>query len=101
METVEDMLKLIKDTVMVSKRGKVVESQIPEDMDSLGIYVMLTEEARRHRVCRIDLGDDSAKLKIVAPGGGGGGVKVAPPAQGKPASPVVMMTPQVQQNLIA
>jgi len=72
-ETVQEMLDMVKDTVVTSGRGKVVESLLPDDMESNGIFAMLTEEARRDRERRVDCGDDSARLKLVqtqiSPGG--------------------------------
>jgi len=76
-ETVPQIVELVKDTVIVTRRGKVVEPQLPEDMESIGVFVMLTEEARRHRVCRVDLGDESAKLKIQIQAVGLGAVPAA------------------------
>jgi len=68
-ETVKELLELIRDTVVVNRKNQVVEPQLPDDMESLGIFIMLTEEARRDRNRRIDLGDDSAKLKLTQPQG--------------------------------
>lgn len=66
-ETMHDLIDLIRDTAVVSRKVKVVETQLPDDLESLGIFVMLTEEARRDRLRRVDLGDESAKLKLHQP----------------------------------
>merc|ERR1740121_3406389 len=68
-ETVKELLGLIRDTVVVNRKNQVVEPQLPDDMESFGIFVMFTEEARRDRNRRIDLGDDSAKLRLTQPQG--------------------------------
>eukprot|EP00449_Zooxanthella_nutricula_P026642 CAMPEP_0198529256 /NCGR_PEP_ID=MMETSP1462-20131121/25646_1 /TAXON_ID=1333877 /ORGANISM="Brandtodinium nutriculum, Strain RCC3387" /LENGTH=808 /DNA_ID=CAMNT_0044259097 /DNA_START=1 /DNA_END=2423 /DNA_ORIENTATION=+ len=63
-ETVQELLDLLRDTVVVTRKGKVVEPQLPDDMESYGVFIMLTEECRRDRVRRVDSGDDSARLKL-------------------------------------
>jgi len=62
-DTIAELLELVRDTVVATK-GKVVEAQLPDDMESVGIFVMLTEEMRRDRTRRVDLGDESARLKL-------------------------------------
>ncbi|CAK0824489.1 unnamed protein product [Prorocentrum cordatum] len=73
--TVAQLLEMCRDTIEVRK-NKVVASLVPDDLDSLGVFVMLTEESRRDRVLRIDCGDESARLKFAAP------VPSAPPLPG-------------------
>merc|ERR1719235_504984 len=63
-DTLKDLLDLIKDTLVVNPKNMVIEPQLPAEMESLGLYVMLTEEARRDRQRRIDLGDKSAALNV-------------------------------------
>jgi len=58
----KSLLALVRDTVVINSKTQAVESQLPGDMASLAIFVMLTEEARRDRQQRIDLGDASARL---------------------------------------
>jgi len=65
-ETVEDLIALVNDTV-IQNRSKVVESQVTDDLETNEIFVKLTEEARRDRQRRIDAGDDSAVLKFLRP----------------------------------
>jgi len=80
-DTVRQLLDLIRDTVVCSRSGNVVEPQLPDELESLGIFVMLTEEARRDRDRRLNLGDDSAQLNIQQPSlsalGGGPSASVA------------------------
>eukprot|EP00928_Gymnodinium_smaydae_P034793 TRINITY_DN24583_c0_g3_i1.p1 TRINITY_DN24583_c0_g3~~TRINITY_DN24583_c0_g3_i1.p1 ORF type:complete len:909 (+),score=191.46 TRINITY_DN24583_c0_g3_i1:113-2728(+) len=66
-DTMRELIALIRDTVVVAKNN-VVEPQLPVDLESNGIYVMLTEEARRDRNRRLDLGDESARLRLLQPG---------------------------------
>merc|ERR1712066_1072633 len=51
------------DTVFVSEK-EVLESQLDDEMESLQIFIKLTEEDRRERNLRLDMGDEAAKLKI-------------------------------------
>jgi len=66
-ETVQEMLEHIRDTVVLGTKDQVLEAQIPESIESMGIFAMLTEECRRDRTRRIELGDESAKLKLATP----------------------------------
>lgn len=66
-ESMKELLGLVRDTVVVNRKNQVVEPQLPEEMESLGILAMLTEEARRDRTRRVDLGDESARLKLSQP----------------------------------
>jgi len=63
-ESTEDLVELIRDTVIVSKSIKVIESQLTDDLESNEVFVKLTEESRRDRQRRIDAGDDAAQLKF-------------------------------------
>eukprot|EP00419_Tripos_fusus_P022968 CAMPEP_0172718730 /NCGR_PEP_ID=MMETSP1074-20121228/75096_1 /TAXON_ID=2916 /ORGANISM="Ceratium fusus, Strain PA161109" /LENGTH=937 /DNA_ID=CAMNT_0013543999 /DNA_START=51 /DNA_END=2861 /DNA_ORIENTATION=- len=84
-ENPRELLEYVRDTVMAIGNNQVVEAQLPDDMESLGIFVMLTEESRRERMRRIDLGDDSARLKLSQPQ-----VAVPSPVQGiRPGLPLV------------
>eukprot|EP00441_Pelagodinium_beii_P040988 CAMPEP_0197629616 /NCGR_PEP_ID=MMETSP1338-20131121/7393_1 /TAXON_ID=43686 ORGANISM="Pelagodinium beii, Strain RCC1491" /NCGR_SAMPLE_ID=MMETSP1338 /ASSEMBLY_ACC=CAM_ASM_000754 /LENGTH=900 /DNA_ID=CAMNT_0043200683 /DNA_START=25 /DNA_END=2727 /DNA_ORIENTATION=+ len=68
-ETFEELLELIRDSVVgVTIKGlKVIESQLQEELESLNIFAMLTEEHRRERNRRVDMGDESARLKMITP----------------------------------
>lgn len=63
-DTIKELLDYIKDTVIISGKNQVVQPLLPDDMESLGVFAMLTEEARRDRTRRVDLGDESARLKL-------------------------------------
>jgi len=77
----KEVIALIKDTV--STKDGLFVSQLSDDLDNLDIFLKLTEEQRRERQRRIDAGDETARLKFVAP-------VVAQPAAAKPvAKPVV------------
>mmetsp|Transcript_73324 Transcript_73324/g.134225 ORF Transcript_73324/g.134225 Transcript_73324/m.134225 type:complete len:226 (+) Transcript_73324:184-861(+) len=68
-DTVKELLGLVDDSVYVVK-STIVQTQLPEEMESLGGLVKATEEGRRHRNLLLDMGKEEAKLKIKAPGGG-------------------------------
>jgi len=61
-ESIEELVQLAKDAIIISKRLKVMDSQLSNDLESNEIFVKLTEEARRDRQRRIDAGDESAQL---------------------------------------
>eukprot|EP00408_Alexandrium_pacificum_P067235 CAMPEP_0171179032 /NCGR_PEP_ID=MMETSP0790-20130122/13051_1 /TAXON_ID=2925 /ORGANISM="Alexandrium catenella, Strain OF101" /LENGTH=889 /DNA_ID=CAMNT_0011643959 /DNA_START=48 /DNA_END=2714 /DNA_ORIENTATION=+ len=63
-ESVKEILGLIKDTVIVSGKNSVVQSMLPDDLESFGVFAMITEEARRYRTRRVTMGDESAALKV-------------------------------------
>mmetsp|Transcript_74141 Transcript_74141/g.206076 ORF Transcript_74141/g.206076 Transcript_74141/m.206076 type:complete len:881 (+) Transcript_74141:79-2721(+) len=65
-DSIRELMELVRDSVVVA-RNNVAEAQLPDDLDSAGIFVMLTEEARRDRIRRIDLGDETARLKLMQP----------------------------------
>jgi len=66
-ESVDDLIDLVKDTVLIGARTKIVESQLTEDLESNEIFIKLTEEARRDRQRRIDAGEEEAALKFSRP----------------------------------
>merc|ERR1712190_443037 len=61
-EKAEDVIALVVDTVFL--RDNVLETLVAEEYEQLGIFVKLTEEARRNRMILVDSGDDSAKLQL-------------------------------------
>lgn len=67
-ETVKEICDLLRDTVVLTGKNQIVEPLLPEEMESSGIFVMLTEECRRDRERRICMGEEAAKLKIAQPG---------------------------------
>jgi len=58
-ETNMELFDLVWDTVFINKQH-VLETKLPEDMDSFQIFVKLTEEERRFRNIKIELGEDAA-----------------------------------------
>jgi len=70
LKTTEELLALVKDTIIVYKGGplKLIGSMLPDEMETYNAFVMLTEECRRIRIRKIALGDQSAKLKFGQPG---------------------------------
>lgn len=54
----------IRDTVVISANKDILVPLVPAELESLGVFVMLTEASRRDRNRRVDLGDESAKLKL-------------------------------------
>lgn len=116
-DTYEEVLQLVRDTVLLNPKRKVLEALLPEELEANNVFVMLTEESRRERNRRVDMGDESAKLKVslpgpsILPGAGLGAVvpgirpalqPVAPglTAMARPVAQVTpgLVTPQVQQQ---
>merc|ERR1712166_1699408 len=64
-------------------KQKIVEPMVGEGLECLGIFVRLTEEARKHRAVLIDLGDESARLKLRLGGGGNSNAQIAQAPNGK------------------
>jgi len=111
-DTTDELMGLIKDTIVVLTGPKVVESQLMGELESNDIFVKLTEESRRDRQRRIDAGDESAVLKFAGrpdhsslkaagskaapPGGPAGAAKGA--GKGGPTN-VVLQQQQRQQQL--
>merc|ERR1712232_1520979 len=60
----KELLDLIRDTIVVNPKNLVIEPQLPAELESQGLYIMLTEEARRDRQRRFDLGDKTAALNV-------------------------------------
>eukprot|EP00928_Gymnodinium_smaydae_P057976 TRINITY_DN411_c0_g2_i1.p1 TRINITY_DN411_c0_g2~~TRINITY_DN411_c0_g2_i1.p1 ORF type:complete len:906 (+),score=299.95 TRINITY_DN411_c0_g2_i1:70-2718(+) len=68
-DSCEDLIELVSDTLYLTNQ-KVLQTLIPEELEKYGIFVRLTEEARRHRALLIDSGAETARLKV-------GGTKVS------------------------
>merc|ERR1712217_602210 len=62
-ESVSDVLALVRDTVFINDKD-VLESVLDDEMECLQIFVKLAEAERRHRGLRLDLGDETARLKV-------------------------------------
>merc|ERR1712039_395732 len=58
-----ELLGMVRDVAFVTEK-QVLEAQLDDEMESLQIFIKLTEEDRRERHLRLDLGDESARLKI-------------------------------------
>lgn len=99
-ETVQDLVNLVKDTVFITK-GNTLDSGLSADMENFQVFVQMTEELRRHRVLMLDVGEESFRLKFIAtpqtqssPQGGkfgagkGAGANIRPAFAGKGA-PIV------------
>merc|ERR1719215_2556540 len=65
-DTYKDLIELVNDAVYVTPKN-LVDSQLDAEMESLDIFLKLTEEARRYRNLRLALGEDAAKLKLSQP----------------------------------
>eukprot|EP00929_Paragymnodinium_shiwhaense_P039614 TRINITY_DN207_c0_g3_i1.p1 TRINITY_DN207_c0_g3~~TRINITY_DN207_c0_g3_i1.p1 ORF type:complete len:877 (+),score=303.55 TRINITY_DN207_c0_g3_i1:55-2631(+) len=64
--TSQDLIEMVKDTVTIHAATQVLGSQLSESVDTIDIFVKLTEEQRRERQRRIDAGDETARLKFSA-----------------------------------
>eukprot|EP00971_Amphidinium_carterae_P248195 4927784-Amphidinium_carterae.1 len=42
-DTIKELVELIRETVVLNPKNQVLEPQLPEDMESNGIFAMLTE----------------------------------------------------------
>merc|ERR1712129_547325 len=65
MTDLKGVLGLVKDTVSI--QDGLVHSQLSDGLESLDIFVKLTEQARRDRMRRIDAGDETVRLKFAPP----------------------------------
>jgi len=63
-ETSQDLIDMVKDAVSIDKDSAILGSNLEPDVDSLDIFVKLTEEGRRERTRRVDAGDETARLKF-------------------------------------
>lgn len=63
-ESLDELMKLIKETALVEEDSAMLKSELSED-SPLTNFVKLTEEHRRDRQRRVDAGDETAELKFV------------------------------------
>jgi len=69
-ETLEEVLALVRNTVVVDARSKTIVCPLLEaDIESFSIFVKLTEADRIHRNMRLGSGDKSAGLSFSRPAG--------------------------------
>lgn len=73
-ETFIDVISLVKDSVYITKQ-QVLDTQLPGELETFGIFVKLAEEARRYRNLQLDLGETSARINIQQAYGNKGGHK--------------------------
>lgn len=97
-EKIEDLIDLVKDSVIVGVDSKVAESQLTDDLESNDIFVKLTEESRRDRQRRIDAGDATAALKFTRPSGlptttSATSAATSTPSNSAPLQPQVQLRP--------
>lgn len=62
-ESCKELLDLVEDALFISSQ-QVIESQLPEEMETFAMLVKLAEEDRRHRQLQLDVGNESARLNI-------------------------------------
>jgi len=62
-ETVKDVIELAKDVVFIDGKGVLV-NRLQGEMESYQVFIKITEEIRRFRAIRIDMGEESAVLKF-------------------------------------
>eukprot|EP00931_Biecheleriopsis_adriatica_P077426 TRINITY_DN50_c0_g1_i2.p1 TRINITY_DN50_c0_g1~~TRINITY_DN50_c0_g1_i2.p1 ORF type:complete len:847 (-),score=293.16 TRINITY_DN50_c0_g1_i2:58-2529(-) len=84
---IADLIKLVKDTAVISEDSKALSSQLSEDVEGVDIFVKLTEESRKERQRRIDAGDETARLKFVPPVAASPAKPAATPAAKAGAAP--------------
>ena len=44
--------------------AQVLATQLPPELETYGIFIKLTEEARRYRGLQLDMGEEGAKINI-------------------------------------
>jgi hypothetical protein len=62
-DTIDALIRLVSDTLYVTKQ-RLLETFIPDEIECLGIFAKITEEARRTRTLLVDAGDESARLVV-------------------------------------
>eukprot|EP00927_Polykrikos_kofoidii_P048527 TRINITY_DN42796_c0_g1_i1.p1 TRINITY_DN42796_c0_g1~~TRINITY_DN42796_c0_g1_i1.p1 ORF type:complete len:992 (+),score=200.91 TRINITY_DN42796_c0_g1_i1:24-2978(+) len=78
-ESVQELLHFVRDSVSIDPETETLESLIPADIEDLSIFVMLTEEARRERNRLAALGIEAAHLKLIG---------ATPPSTPTPVKPL-------------
>jgi len=62
-ETFTDIVGLVKDAIYLTKQ-QVLDTQLPGELETFGVFAKLAEEARRYRNLQLDLGEASARINI-------------------------------------
>jgi len=60
-----DVVALVNDCIIV--KNKVLASLVPPTFESNVVFAKITEAARRFRLLQLDLGEESARLKVRNP----------------------------------
>eukprot|EP00747_Dinoflagellata_sp_TGD_P125787 gnl/TRDRNA2_/TRDRNA2_174209_c2_seq3.p1 gnl/TRDRNA2_/TRDRNA2_174209_c2~~gnl/TRDRNA2_/TRDRNA2_174209_c2_seq3.p1 ORF type:complete len:312 (+),score=116.04 gnl/TRDRNA2_/TRDRNA2_174209_c2_seq3:219-1154(+) len=63
LESFKDISNILGDIVYIGEK-EVLQSGLPEELESYAVFLKLAEEARHDRLLRLDLGDETAKLNI-------------------------------------
>jgi len=63
-ESHEDLVAFVSDTVCFSRKTMVLEPQLSGDLDTFDLFIKLTEECRRERNLLIDSGKETARLNF-------------------------------------
>merc|ERR1712060_153062 len=63
-DSIEGLVKLVKDTVIMDSTNRVIQPVSTNESESASTFVKLTEENRRERQRRIDAGDETARLNF-------------------------------------
>merc|ERR1711941_192788 len=58
-----ELVGLVDDSVFLNTQ-QVIEVDLPDELETFALFVKLTEEDRRYRQLRVDIGDDTFKLKV-------------------------------------
>merc|ERR1711972_761421 len=93
----KQVLSYARDTIMATGPHQIVEPLLPEELEYMNIFVMLAEEGRRERNRRVDLGDESFRLKFTVPSAAAT-QKAAPhmsPPAGAPPAGANQQTPMI------
>jgi len=65
-ESVKELMDFVKDSVKLDADNSVLATDLDTDVDTIDIFVKLTEECRRERQRRLDAGDETARIKFNA-----------------------------------
>merc|ERR1712224_448363 len=71
-DSVPGLVQLVQDVIFIDS-SSILQSQLPDTLESADVLMKLTEECRRDREMRLTLDDPTAKLSIKQSLGGKGG----------------------------
>lgn len=69
-ETIDQLLEYVTEVVAMNEKTRILEPLLGEEVEFPGVFAMITEEDRRDRARRVDMGEESAKLKLSQQAGG-------------------------------